>query len=82
MARKRASRPRAKKPRPCLTQGCPRTARTRGVCMACYVASRTLIKRGETTDEQLVLAKALLPRGVFARRSLFYEQLERSKEAK
>lgn len=35
----------------------------RGVCQACYVTARNRIKRGETTDAQLVQLKFWKPAG-------------------
>lgn len=43
----------------CLVGRCPKQARTRGLCYACYSNARIMIKKGEATEDALVL-KGLL----------------------
>ena len=54
----------------CLTEGCERLARTRGVCNRCYSRLWTLIKNGSTTFESIEIAGRILPSG--AERSKTY----------
>ena len=60
----------------CLTEGCERLARTRGVCTLCYGRFYTLIRDGSSSFESLEAAGKLLPSGasrskVYHRRLIF-----------
>ena len=62
--------------RKCLTEGCERLARTRGVCDRCYSRLWTLIKNGSITFEGLEAAGRVLPSGAarsktYLRRQVF-----------
>ena len=60
----------------CLTEGCERLARTRGVCDRCYSRFYESIKNGSTTFEGLEAAGRVLPSGAarsktYLRRQVF-----------
>lgn len=62
----------------CLVNGCGSKVRSRGLCNKHYITAFDMIRRGETTWEELVsvgLAKA-------PQRSLLREQLEAARKAK
>ncbi len=66
----------------CLVNGCGSKFRSRGLCNTHYITAIEMVRRGETTWEELVsvgLAKAPHSR---PKRSLLREQLEAARKAK
>jgi hypothetical protein len=57
----------------CLIKKCERGGGTRGLCSGCYLIARTMITRGETTEEVLVSKGMMLPK-MAKSSSLFKEQ--------
>ena len=62
--------------RKCLTEGCERWARMRGVCNRCYSRLYTLVKNGSSSFESLEDAGRILPSGAdrsktYLRRQVF-----------
>lgn len=43
----------------CLT--CPNKAQSRGLCWNCYHAAHGVMNRGERTEQELIVAKLILP---------------------
>ncbi len=48
-------------PKLCLSPGCGRSAKTRGLCATCYAAARTLIKEGKLDPVKLEAEGKILP---------------------
>jgi hypothetical protein len=60
---------------PCIVPECKRPQKTRGLCGPCRQQAGNAIRRGETTDNELVAAGLMLPHKakVRPRVSLFYQ---------
>lgn len=65
----------------CLTKSCRRDAVTRGLCTKCYQAANYRIRKGRFTEDELIAAKRILPKGVTAKsdfgESLYHDYLAR-----
>ena len=53
----------------CITKGCDRPRKTRGLCASCYRQAMHKIEERETSDKQLVKLGLMLPK--YADRSAF-----------
>lgn len=59
-------------PKKCLVIKCENEAHTRGLCYRCYAVARTMLEKGETTEEVLVRKGMMTPKKV--KYNLFKEQ--------
>ena len=51
-----------KKPRRAKCLSCPNNAHSRGLCSTCLSAAHRLINSGKKTEDELIVAGAMLPR--------------------